>query len=157
MEIKGTAIKSTRDFVMVNFPAKYDNWIYSLPEKTRDVYSSAMINMSGWYPMKEDYHVPMEKIIEMFYGGNTKMGAEALGRFSADLALTGIYKLFLVIATPKYLMTRATVVFSTFYLPCDVRITDSSSKSVTMQITKFPELTAARSEEHTSELQSRQY
>jgi hypothetical protein len=143
MEIKGTAIKTTRDFVKANFPAKYDEWINSLPEKTRAIYASAMINMAGWYPMKEDYHVPIEKIIEMFYGGNTKVGAEAIGRFSADVALTGIYKLFLMVATPKYLMTRASVVFSTFYLPCEVKVTESATKSVTMQITKFPELTTA--------------
>lgn len=143
MEIKGTAIKTTRDFVKTNFPAKYDLWINSLPDKTKAIYSSAMINMAGWYPMKEDYHVPIDKIIEMFYSGNTKVGAEAIGRFSADMALTGIYKLFLMVATPKYLMTRASVVFSTFYLPCEVKVTESEAKSVTMQVTKFPELTAA--------------
>ena len=143
MEIKGTAIKSTREFVMAKFPEKYELWINSLPEKTREIYSSSMINMAGWYPMKEDYQAPMERIIELFYEGDIKKGAEDMGRFSADLALTGIYKLFLIIATPKYLMTRASVVFSTFYLPCEVIITDSSSKSVTMQITKFPDLSSA--------------
>jgi len=143
MEIKGTAIKTTRDFVKTNFPEKYDHWINSLPEKTKGIYSSAMINMAGWYPMKEDYHIPIEKIIEMFYSGNTKLGAETIGRFSADVALTGIYKLFLMVATPKYLMTRASVVFSTFYLPCEVKVVESDSKSVTMQIIKFQELNAA--------------
>jgi len=143
MEIKGTAIKTTREFVKANFPARYDEWINSLPEKTRTIYSSPIINMAGWYSMKEEYHIPIEKIIQMFYGGNVKTGAEAIGRFSADLALTGIYKLYLMIATPKYLMTRASVVFSTFYLPCEVKVSESSSKSVTMQVTKFPELTAA--------------
>lgn len=143
MEIKGTAIKTTRDFVKTNFSAKYDVWINSLPEKTRAIYSSAMINMAGWYPMKEDYHEPIEKIVEMFYGGNAKVAGEALGRFSADVALTGIYKLFLMVATPKYLMTRASVVFSTFYVPCEVKVSESSSKSVSMQVTKFPEMTEA--------------
>ena len=143
MEIKGTAIKTTRDFVKTNFPAKYDEWINALPEKTKAIYSSAMINMAGWYPMKEHYQIPIEKIIEMFYGGNTKVAGEAIGRFSADLALTGIYKLFLMIATPKYLMTRASVVFSTYYLPCEVKVSESSSKSVSMQVTKFPDMSAA--------------
>ncbi|HEY4786486.1 MAG TPA: hypothetical protein VIH57_10575 [Bacteroidales bacterium] len=143
MEIKGTAIKTTRDFVKANFPARYDAWINALPEKTKAIYSSTMINMAGWYPMKEDYHVPIDKIVEMFYGGNAKTAGEAIGKFSADIALTGIYKLFLMVATPKYLMTRASVVFSTFYLPCDIKVSESSSKSVAMQVTKFPEMTQA--------------
>lgn len=141
MEIKGTAIKTTREFVKVNFPTRYDEWINSLPDKTRAIYSSAMINMAGWYPMKEDYQVPIEKIVQMFYAGNTKVACETIGRFSAELALTGIYKLFLMVATPKYLMTRASVVFTTYYLPSEIKVSESSSKSVTMHITKFADIT----------------
>jgi len=143
MEIKGTAIKTTREFVKTNFPGRYDEWIHSLPEKTKSIYASSLINMSGWYPMKEDYHVPIDKIVEMFYGGNVKIAGEAIGKFSAELALTGIYKLFLMVATPKYLMTRASVVFTTYYLPSEIKVSESSSKSVTMQVTKFADITPA--------------
>jgi hypothetical protein len=140
MEVKGTAIKTTRDFVKVTFPSMFNEWIDSLPEQTRTVYTSPMVNMSGWFPMKDHYQLPMEKIIELFYAGDTRVGCEALGRFSADLALNGIYKLFLLVATPKYLMTRASVAFSTYYLPSDIKVSESGDKSVTMQITEFPEM-----------------
>lgn len=140
MDIKGTAIKTTREFVRANFPEGYDLWINSLPEKSKEVYSSSMLNIACWYPLKETYQIPMEKIVELFYSGDEKAAGEALGRFSADLVLTGIYKLFLLVATPKNLMTRATVVFSTYYVPSEVRVTESSSKSVSMQITKFSEM-----------------
>lgn len=143
MEIKGTGIKTTRDFVKATFPAQYDHWLESLPEKTKALYSSPMINMAGWYPMKEAYQAAIDKIISMFYGGNVKTGAEALGRFSADIALKGIYKLYLMVATPQYLMQRASVVFSTFYAPCEIKVSESSGKSVTMQVPKFPEMTVA--------------
>lgn len=143
MEIKGTGIKTTRDFVKATFPTQYDHWLESLPEKTKALYSSPMINMAGWYPMKEAYQAAIDKIITMFYGGNEKTGAEALGRFSADIALKGIYKLYLMVATPQYLMQRASVVFSTFYAPCEIKVSESSGKSVTMQVPKFPEMTIA--------------
>ena len=141
MEIKGTAIKTTRDFVKSTFPSQYDEWINSLPDKTKALYASSLINMAGWYPMTEAYLIPIEAIISMFYGGNAKTGAEAIGRFSADLALTGIYKLYLLIATPKYLMQRASTVFSTFYNPCEIVVSESGDKTVTMQITKFQDMT----------------
>jgi hypothetical protein len=140
MDIKGTAIKTTREFVKLNFPTGYDAWIDILPEETRVVYASSILNMAGWYPLKENYQVPTEKIIEMFYGGNVKVGGEALGKFSADVALTGIYKLFLMVATPKYLMTRASVVFSTYYIPSEIKVSVGDNKSITLLITKFTEL-----------------
>jgi hypothetical protein len=141
MEIKGTAIKTTRDFVKSTFPTQYDTWIESLPDKTKALYASKLINMAGWYPMKDAYQIPMESLIQLFYDGNTKIGAETLGRFSADMALTGIYKLYLLVATPKYLMQRASTVFSTFYNPCEIVVTESGDKKVTMVISNFPEMT----------------
>jgi hypothetical protein len=141
MEIKGTGIKTTREFVKTNFPSQYEAWLNSLPEKTKVLYSLSMINMAGWYPLHEAYQIPIDKVVSMFYAGNAKKGGEALGRFSADVALKGIYKLYLLVATPKYLMQRASVVFSTFYNPCEIKISESDSKSVTMQIPLFPEMT----------------
>jgi hypothetical protein len=143
MEVKGTGIKTTRDFVKTKFPSQYDQWLNSLPDKTKALYASAMINMAGWYPIKDAYLIPIDKTISMFYGGNIKDGAEAIGKFSADIALKGIYKLYLLIATPQYLMQRASVVFSTFYSPCDIKISESTGKSVTMQVPTFPEMTPA--------------
>lgn len=137
MDIKGTAIKTTREFVKTNFPGEYQEWINALPEKSKSIYSSTLINMAGWYPLKESYQVPMEKIVEMFFEGNHKLAGESMGRFSADLALTGIYKLFLMVASPKYLMTRASVVITTYYIPSEIKVSESDSKSVTMHITHF--------------------
>jgi hypothetical protein len=114
MQIKGTAIKTTREFVRTKFPDLYDSWINSLPFDTRQIYTSSLLNMAGWYPMKDLYQIPMEKIIELCYLGDTKTGGEALGSFSADEALTGIYKLFMLSSSPHFLMTRASVVFSTY-------------------------------------------
>jgi len=141
MEIKGTGIKTTREFVKENFPDKYEMWLNSLPEKTRALYSSPLINMAGWYPIKEAYLIPIDKIISMFYAGNIKTGAETLGKFSADIALKGIYKLYLMIATPQNLMQKASVMFTTFYSPSEVKVSEATAKSVTLQITKFEEIT----------------
>jgi hypothetical protein len=141
MEIKGTGIKTTREFVKTYFPEKYDAWMNSLPEKTRALYQSPLINMAGWYPYNEAYVIPIDKIITLFYAGNNKTGGEAIGKFSADIALKGIYKLYLMVATPKNLMQKASIMFLTYYNPCEIRVTDIKNKTVTMQITKFEGIT----------------
>jgi hypothetical protein len=140
MEIKGTGIKTTREFVKTNFPDKYKQWVDSLPEKSRVLYSSPLINMAGWYPMVDAYIVPVESIIVTFYDGDVKTGAEALGKFSADMALKGIYKLYMIIATPQNLMQKSSVMFSTFYNPCEINVQNEKHKS-TMQIPVFENMT----------------
>jgi len=141
MEIKGTGIKTTREFVKTTFPDRYDTWLNALPEKAKALYSSPLINMAGWYPIVEAYNTPMDKAIAMFFAGNTKNGGEAMGKFSADIALKGIYKLYLMIATPQNLMQKASVMFSTFYNPSEIKLSDVGPKTVTMQITKFENMT----------------
>jgi hypothetical protein len=141
MEIKGTGIKTTREFVKTNFPNQYDTWINSLPDKTKALYHSPLINMAGWYPFKDAYVVPLDKLISMFYAGNAKTGGEAVGKFSADIALKGIYKLYLMIATPQNLMQKASVMFSTFYMPSEIKVSEAGAKTVTLQINKFQDIT----------------
>jgi hypothetical protein len=140
MEIKGTGIKTTRDFVRCTFPDKYEYWLESLPEKTRALYAPASLNLGGWFPMKEGYLIPLEQIVQLLYNGDEKKGGEAVGRFSADLALTGIYKLFLLVATPKYMMQRASTILTTYYIPSEIKVSEIDSKSVNLHIVRFSEM-----------------
>lgn len=35
MEIKGTAVKNTQEFVKTKYPDRYDEWLQSLPEASQ--------------------------------------------------------------------------------------------------------------------------
>ena len=86
---------------------------------------------------------PFEKITELFYDGNSAKCGEEMGRFSADIALKGVYKVFLLIASPGFLMKRASKIISTFYIPSEVNIAESSAKSVTLEVLRFDEIDLA--------------
>ncbi len=139
MKVKGTALKTTRDFVKAKFPDKFEFWYDQLPEGTKRFYSGH-INVSNWYPFKEAYLIPMEYISKIFYNENEKTAGHELGEYSADIALKGVYKVFLFITSPNYLMTRASKIITTYYNPSEVKIADSNPKSVTLHILKFPEI-----------------
>jgi hypothetical protein len=139
MEVKGTALKTTIDFVKDKFPRQYDQWFQTLPENTQLIFKN--FSVANWYPMKEGYLVPLDKLVEMFYPNNQKAGAEEIGRYSADIALKTIYKVFLMVASPHYILKRASQVFSTFYMPGDVKISENLDKKVVLQITRFTEIT----------------
>ena len=142
MQVKGTGIKTTKEFVKTRFPNRYNQWIDSLPPKSKELYTGNT-EFVKWFPIKEAYIDPVEKIIELFYKGNAKDGAEELGVFSADYALKGIYKVFLLVASPQFLMKRATKIITTFYEPCEIGVSESGSKSVILTISKFDQINEA--------------
>jgi hypothetical protein len=93
--------------------------------------------------MKHGYLDPIEKVNEMFFHGDPKAGGEAMGRFAADFALKGVYKMFLVVATTNYIISRAPFIITTFFNPCKVKITDRTKKNMTVVIYDFPEINVA--------------
>ena len=142
MQVKGTGIKTTKEFVKAKFEKGYKNWIESLPQKSKELYTDNTEFVS-WYQIKEAYIDPVDKIIELFYNGDIKSGAEDIGRFSADFALKGVYKVFLIIASPQFLMKRATKIMTTFYQPCEITVAENGKKSVILTISKFDQINEA--------------
>ncbi|MBN2612360.1 MAG: hypothetical protein JXB00_12445 [Bacteroidales bacterium] len=142
MNVKGTALTTTRDFVRKTFPDKYNQWLNCLPAKSKEFYASS-IDATKWYPLKEGYLQAIECVIRQFYKGDAKTGAEAIGRYSAEMALTGFYKVFLLIASPKFLMQRASKIFSTFYDPSEIVVVEEDSNHATLKIVKFDEIDLA--------------
>ena len=65
MQVKGTGIKTTKEFVKTYFPKDYNQWIESLPLKSKELYS-VNTEFSNWFPIKEAYIDPMNKMIEIF-------------------------------------------------------------------------------------------
>lgn len=136
MEVKGTAVIAIRDYVKNQFGADYNKWIDSLSPEARVIYSSA-IDSTKWYPVESGAKDPTEKISQLFFGGNIEKGALASGRFSADKALTGIYKIFVKAANPQYIIKRASRVFATYYRPCEINVVKVPEKGVVLELSKL--------------------
>jgi hypothetical protein len=93
--------------------------------------------------MKEGYLIPIKSVIDLFFAGNIPEGADAIGRYSADIALKGFYKVFLLVASPNYLINRASKIFSTFYDPSEISVIKQDSNHAVLQILKFDEIDMA--------------
>ena len=89
MNVKGTGIKTTKEFVNTKFPKQYKAWISALPEKSKTIYTDT-VDFSGWFPIKEAYIDPVDHIITSLYNNDIRKAAEELGEFSAEYALKGI-------------------------------------------------------------------
>jgi hypothetical protein len=140
MQVKGTALRTTRDFVKVNFPGSYDKWISMLSPDTQKIYTS-IIDATAWYPFKEGYILPMNKIMELCFDNNHRVGGEQLGSWSAEVGLKGFYKVFLLVASPHFLMQRASKIFTTYYDPSEIDATIEDSNHAILRVLKCEDVT----------------
>lgn len=138
MEVKGTAVKSIKDYVEKKYGSQLNDWIQALPESSAKIMSTGIF-ANNWYPMKEAAVEPTKAIAKLFFNNDVEKAALEAGRFSAEIGLKGVYKIFVRVASPNYIMQRAGRVFTSYYSPSDISVVNSHDKGLTLHITKFPE------------------
>lgn len=82
---------------------------------------------------------PTELITKLFYNNDVQKASWEAGRYSAEVALTSIYKVFVLIATPQFIIKRGSKILSSFYDPSTLVIGDTRAKGVDVHITEFPQ------------------
>ncbi len=136
METKGATVKSIVEFVKNKFPQRYTEWLNSLPSESRTIVESA-IYATNWYPIVEALIIPTKQLA-ILYNGDAKKAAWEAGRFNAEISLTGIYRIFIKVSSPNYIIERASKIFSTFYNPSEIKVIETKLKSVKLHILKLP-------------------
>jgi hypothetical protein len=136
MKIKGVSVKTTVDFVKLKFPAKFNEWLNALPPESSSILKN-VIFANNWYPLHESVIVPMEFVAKNFYMGDKIKTAREIGIYSAEVALTGIYKVFVKIATPQFVLNRASQIFATYYDPSDIKIIESTANKAVLELSRF--------------------
>lgn len=135
MEIKGTVVKSIKDYVEQLHSSKFNEWMSNLPEESKNIFSNS-IYATSWYPVEPAAIIPTEVLGKLIFKSVEK-GAIESGRYSAETGLNGIYKVFIRILTPSYLIQRASKILPTFYRPSNIEIIELNSKSAILQISEF--------------------
>lgn len=137
LQVKGSVPLSIRNYVQKEFPDRYHVWFNKLPQASKELYSGA-IPASQWLDSETAAAIPTKMVGELFYHGDFRMAAWLTGRFSAEVALTGIYKMFVMIASPKFIIDRASMIMTTFYSPTALTVVESRPHGVTLHLTQLP-------------------
>jgi hypothetical protein len=141
MEVKGTAIVVIPAYVKQAFKETgYAQWLQALSPEAREVHSNPVI-VSNWYDYQKYLVAPTVKICDLFFHGDLR-GAYALGRFSADFALHGIFKLFVKWGSPDFILKRAGIILPAYYRPSKIVVPVIEKGHALIQITEFPDLHA---------------
>lgn len=118
MEIKGTAVKSIQNFVFNNYKNKYNEWFNGLSKATQEVFNTVFSNQ--WYSLNEGILEPTIRIGELFFNGNPQKGAWESGRYSANVALHGVYKIYVRFSSPGHVVDRGTRILPAYYNPIKI-------------------------------------
>ncbi len=137
MEIKGTAVKSIYNFVKERHKEKLQLWLDALPAEAKNIMQNPIL-ATDWYDLNKGCVLPTTAL-KVLYNNDVKKAAWESGRFSADSALTGIYKVFIKVSSPNFIISRAGKIFETYYRPSKIEVVSNVGKTVNLHITEFPE------------------
>jgi hypothetical protein len=138
MHIKGTAVKTIKDFVEKQYPNGYKNWIQEMPAESKNIFLS-IIDVSQWYSVQYGAIEPTKAIGKLFFEGDVIKAAYESGRFGAQVALTGIYKVFVMIATPAFIIERASRMMASYYKSAIIEVKEKKDKYCIVHLQKLPD------------------
>lgn len=142
MEVKGAAIITIPFFIKDRFgEGGLNQWVNALTPEARKVYPASVL-VSSWYPLKEFLIEPIRRMCDFFYAGDLK-GARESGRFSADYSLKGIYKIFVKLGSPEFMLRRAGTILPLYYTPSEMKVVECRKGQGIMQITRFQSMDQA--------------
>jgi len=138
-EVKGATIKDFPRYVKeILGEEAYQKWLSTLPDESKKIFSSQILS-SKWYSFRYCDLEPQKKIAELFYN-NDPISAQKVGRWQADSAFTGIYKAFVKIGSPSFIISNASNLMTTFYRPTKLEVVEKEKNHVKIRITQFPEI-----------------
>jgi hypothetical protein len=136
MKIKGTGPRSHKAFVKKNFGDEgLDRVLRSLSEADRAVMGSTVILPSDW--------VDFEPYINFFHAVARELnnGDESIwfrmGEASAERELSGIYRIFLKLGSPGFIIKQTAAVFKQYYSEGVATSEVLGSNKVRLRITGF--------------------
>ena len=137
MEVKGTSVRGTLEFVNKHFPERKQEWLNSMPLSAKEL-MSGLILTSKWYSINDGLVLPIHAISQLFYDGDDRNTAYLMGVYHAEQTLTGIYKFFVQLNTPWYIINKGVGVFSNYLRPCELEIARLGKTHISIIIKSFP-------------------
>ncbi|MCD6579282.1 hypothetical protein J7L48_07380 [bacterium] len=114
MEVKGTAIKNTKEWVKKNYGEnKWQEIVEALPQNLQAEMPDGYVFSGQWYPFKL-FETINKIVIDKIGNGDEKIIFKA-AQEGARMNLNGVYKIFMKMAKPAYVAKKAALLYNQFY------------------------------------------
>jgi len=137
---KGTTFISTIRYFQDKFgPAGYEKICAALPEAGRAQAKSGYL-ASVWYPFAD--LIALMKSAQKEFGQTDPKLLWNSGRASADYGINTVYKIFMKVGSPEFMISKALTVFANYYDQGKFVMTVSEPRHAIGEIRDFPEPSA---------------
>jgi len=137
MEAKGVGVLSLQAYVKHSHGARYQEWLQALPPKSSDIMGGRVLP-SSWYSMSDAMVTPIETMVNLFHNGKTE-GARHVGRYGAEYALSGFYRLLVKVGSAGMLISRAAHYMSLYYRPSEIKVVQNEKHHAVIRLLRWPE------------------
>jgi len=122
-QVKGTAVLGTLRFISETFGEEgLSRMRAQLDQETKATMDSVILS-SAWYPFS--FLLTLMKVAKKEFGAQMPDVITQIGRSSADYAHTTVYKLVFKVGSPQWIISKASVIFSSFYDGGQMVVTES--------------------------------
>ena len=137
--IRGVSLISSVKYITTNFgDGGFTKIVDSLEPEDRDILRSKLHPMN-WYPVKM-YSAFIAAADKIFGKGDLGMCFE-IGKYSAEDTFSGLYKVFLEMGNPHFIIRRGHIAWRTIVDTGELEIEQAGDKFVKLKITGFEEPT----------------
>ncbi len=131
MKIKGTAVRTLPKYIKKYFPDKYGQWLGRLPAESQKYFKQ--LYPSHWYDLHLGAVLPTRVFADLI-GQDKEKVAFDVGKFSADDAFRGVYKVFSSITSASFYIRKAETIVGTYYNPVEVKVNEFAKRNVELYI-----------------------
>lgn len=138
--IKGIGYKSELQFVLSKYGEETLGRILAALSAEDQAALRGIILASDWYPQPPLEHF-RQALAKQFIDTDLRI-IEEMGRFSAEFALTGIYRVFLAVLSPAYGIRKAGNLFPKYFDSGKASVVEHGPKDVSLRIVDWPDASA---------------
>jgi hypothetical protein len=134
-QIKGSALQGLLQFIRQTFGEDGFQAILKRASPEARALVTQPVLANEWYsgPLTMELR---RCVIDEFYRGQVER-IRALGRFSAELTLRGVYKVAVRIGSPTWFVGRLSMLFERMLRPGKVRVIDHAARRVVVRVSEF--------------------
>jgi hypothetical protein len=123
MRAKGTVLKMLKSYIIEEHGSEgWQRWLKSLPPASQGFFNQQIL-VSAWYPFEDAVQKPMAALGQLFYGGDAE-GNWKEGRYAAEHDLHGVYRVFVRVANPQFLMRNTVSIWSSYYADSEAQLAE---------------------------------
>ena len=134
MRIKGTAVRTLPKYILQKYPEKYEQWLDNLPPQSQKIFLDKIYpsHFYDLHPAAVEPIIVFAKLIDQ----KPEDLAFDVGKFSAEDAFRGVYRIFASITSANFYIRKAKTIFATYYDDVIVEVNAKSSSDIELYIGK---------------------